>query len=801
MNDIRRTKDQLIKELKALRRKTASLEKKSKEKPAHKKPCRRDFFANAPFDVSGNITDRKHAELMLEASEKRFRSVLEGMQLIGVMLNRKGEITFCNDFLLNLTGWKRKEVLYKSWFKLFLPSDKRDYIRKSVFFKTIETGSFPSYYQNEILTRDGKRRLIAWNNTVLKDEKGDVVSVTSIGEDITERKLSLDALKESEERYRLLFHGLRDAVYVHEISPEKPGKFIAVNETACRMLGYTEEELLRMDVKDIDIPEQAENISALHERLFRDGHALFETFHVAKGGRKIPVEVNVRLFTLRKKTMVLSVARDITERKQMAEALRKREAQLSNAMEIAKLGYWEYDVDDDLFTFDDQFYSIFRTSVEKVGGYKMSPARYAQLFLHPDDMPIVAIEMKKALETTDPHFSRQLEHRIIYADGEIGYISVRYFVIKDDNGRTIKTYGANQDITGRKRAEEALRESEEKYRLLFNAESDAIMVFEGDTRKVIDVNNAAVQLYGYGREEFLNMFLKDISAEPDKSEKSVQQILAGEIMKIPLRYHRKKDGTVLPVEVSAGLFIMNGRKIVIAAVRDISERVTAEEKIKTYHKRLSELASKIALIAEDERRRFADELHDHTGQNLALAKIKLSELRDSLPDKGILDRLDELYQLIDEAAASTRSLTFELSPPILYEIGFEAAAEWLGEQILRKYNISFHFDDDTRPKPLPDEAKVLLFVSLRELIVNITKHSKARNATVTLRRAGNMLHVSVTDDGIGFDASTLDFQIMKATSFGLFSTRERVERLGGRLEIASQSEKGTTVTMVVPLKI
>ena len=124
----------------------------------------------------------------------------------------------------------------------------------------------------------------------------------------------------------------------------------------------------------------------------------------------------------------------------------------------------------------------------------------------------------------------------------------------------------------------------------------------------------------------------------------------------------------------------------------------------------------------------------------------------------------------------------------------------MGEQILGKYNISFHFDDDTRPKPLSDEAKVLLFVSLRELIVNIAKHSKARNATVTLRRKGNMLHVSVTDDGIGFDASTLDFQIMKATSFGLFSTRERLERLGGRLEIASQPGKGTTVTMVVPLK-
>ena len=146
-------------------------------------------------------------------------------------------------------------------------------------------------------------------------------------EERAQRKQTQKALKESEERYRFLFNGITDAVYVHEVSVEKPGKFIAVNNSACSMLGYTMDEFLQMEVKDIDTPEQSEKIPSIHEKLFRDGYALFETCHVAKDGRRIPVEINIKLFELQGKSMVLSVARDITERKRArkrAEAEREK---------------------------------------------------------------------------------------------------------------------------------------------------------------------------------------------------------------------------------------------------------------------------------------------------------------------------------------------------------------------------------------------------------------------------------------------------------------------------------------------
>jgi PAS domain S-box-containing protein len=127
---------------------------------------------------------------------------------------------------------------------------------------------------------------------------------------------------------------------------------------------------------------------------------------------------------------------------------------LSEALSISRLGNWEYDVYKDLFTFNDHFYSIFRTSVDKVGGYKISSADYARNFVHPEDAALVGSEIQRVMESKERHFSTALEHRIIFADGEVGYIAVRLNVERDEDGKIIRWTGANQDITERKRLEQ-----------------------------------------------------------------------------------------------------------------------------------------------------------------------------------------------------------------------------------------------------------------------------------------------------------------------------------------------------------
>lgn len=180
--------------------------------------------------------------------------------------------------------------------------------------------------------------------------------------------------------------------------------------------------------------------------------AMLETHHLISNSREMADSLTANFVENRQ--MNESLEQRVEER---THQLQTNEERLSNAMEMAHLSHWEYDVANDLFTFNDQFYKIFHTTAKQVGGYTMSSSEYARRFVHPDDIPVVGEETRKAVESTDPHYSRRLEHRMLYADGTIGHIAVLFFIVKDANGRTVRTYGVNQDITARKRAEEEVR--------------------------------------------------------------------------------------------------------------------------------------------------------------------------------------------------------------------------------------------------------------------------------------------------------------------------------------------------------
>ncbi len=237
----------------------------------------------------------------------------------------------------------------------------------------------------------------------------------------------------------------------------------------------------------------------------------------------------------------------------------------------------------------------------------------------------------------------------------------------------------------------------------------------------------------------------------------------------------------------------------IGMVEDISDRKQAEEEIRTYQEQLRSLSSELSLTEERERRRLATELHDHVGQILALAQIKLGALRESASSTNLTSPMDEIRRLIEQTIQYTRSLTFELSPPILYDLGFEAAVEWLAELIQTQHGLRIEVHLDANPKPMNDELKVLLFQAVRELLVNVVKHAKATRVAVYLSREGEDLFIKVIDDGVGLQLPASG-AAPRPGGFGLFSIKERLKYLGGHLEMESQPGQGTQVTLVVPLK-
>lgn len=374
--------------------------------------------------------------------------------------------------------------------------------------------------------------------------------------------------------------------------------------------------------------------------------------------------------------------------------------------------------------------------------------------------------------------------------------------------RTYALEKANEEmrleIAERGRVEKALMESESRFRTIIREAALGIALIDKQGR-VIEGNPALLAMLGYAAGELRGMEFTRIN-HPENAESSwenFQKLLTGgqDVCRVETRYIRK-DGWVGWGRQSISLVREAGGKpqFVIALFEDITERRDSEEKIRTYQEQLQSLASELSLTEERERRRLATVLHDHIAQLLVVAKGKFEKIQESTLYRSFAKPMEEIRRLIEESIRYTRSLVFELSPPILYELGFEPAMEWLAEHMQKQYGLAVVLEDDDNPKPLDNEARVLLFRAVRELLFNVLKHSQASGARVCMRRAGEHLEVIVEDNGVGFTPDQLGTSSGKIEGFGLFSIRERLNYFGGRMEIESTPGEVTRVILSLPLR-
>ena len=238
----------------------------------------------------------------------------------------------------------------------------------------------------------------------------------------------------------------------------------------------------------------------------------------------------------------------------------------------------------------------------------------------------------------------------------------------------------------------------------------------------------------------------------------------------------------------------------MAVFNNISERKKAEEEIKNYQEKLRSLTSQLITVEEEEKRHLATELHDSIGQLLALCRIKMGELEKitEVPDARSL--VQEVEERLEEIIWKTRSLTSELGPSVLYQLGLEPALDWLRDYMKEQYGLLTKVKFSKKTEIVNEELRVFLFRVIQELLLNVSKHAETDTAQVSVLVESESVRISVEDKGVGFNTAILDTSFDKSTGFGLFSIRERVQHFGGELEFRSEPGDGTRVDITVPIK-
>lgn len=359
-----------------------------------------------------------------------------------------------------------------------------------------------------------------------------------------------------------------------------------------------------------------------------------------------------------------------------------------------------------------------------------------------------------------------------------------------------------QEIAERIRAEEALRKSEEQHRTMIETMNEGLCMVDKDG-VITFVNDQFCEMTGYPRDELIGSPLAGLLDKENKRilKRQFSARMRGdstpyEIVMIR-KDNRKVDALVSPRPMFDEITHFSGS---FGIFMDITERKQSEKKLLSYQEQLRSLASELFLVEERQRRCIATELNDYIGQTLYYCKNKLGVLKELVSTIEMKKSSNEILALIEQTIDYTKSLTFQLGTPILYEEGLEAALKWLGYQFQKQFDLKFHFEDDLKPKPLDDETAILLYQAARELLTNVTMHAKARNMKMSIQRDYKNVQINVEDDGIGFDISKIDPYANKTEGFGLFTIQERLKYLGGNFKFSSKPGHGTSATMIVPLK-
>ena len=511
-------------------------------------------------------------------------------------------------------------------------------------------------------------------------------------------------------------------------------------------------------------------------------------------------------------------------------------------MSKGALGHWEYDVAENVFTFNDAFYAIFHTTAERVGGYQMSPGEYTERFVHPDDKDVVERETRNALDAADPHFSRELEHKFLYEDGGVGLLSVRFFIVKNAEGRTIKTYGINQDITDRRQSEGKLRESEARYRTLFDTSTDGIVIAEIETRRLRYGNASICRMLGRDQAELRTLRVSDI--HPEHALPEVIAIFAAQsrgestfASELPCV---RKDGELIYADISANTMTLDGRPCWVGFYRDVTERRHLRAQL-AQADRLSTMGALAAGVAHeinnplsyviynleslseelprllDAMRRCQAEASDRLGADAPNETVGAAA---AMMNPTVLDRIQQQFQ---DAVGGTRRIqdiskslgTFSRVErdevvPVDLEHVIEAAIKMCFNEL--KYRARLVKNYARVPTVMASEGRLSqVFVNLLLNAAHSIDEGAVEGNEIRVRTwaEGDRVCAEVRDTGKGiapehmgrlFEPFFTTKEIGVGSGLGLSISKTIVEGYGGTITVSSEVARGTAFLVRLPVR-
>jgi PAS domain S-box-containing protein len=348
----------------------------------------------------------------------------------------------------------------------------------------------------------------------------------------------------------------------------------------------------------------------------------------------------------------------------------------------------------------------------------------------------------------------------------------------------------------------ALKVSELRYRRLFETAQDGILILNADNGQIDDVNPFLTNMLGYSREQLMGNKIWEIGpfkdVEASKAEfRELQREAYVRYEDLPLE---TSAGKAINVEFVSNIYRVDGDRVVQCNIRDITKRRRAEEKLKTYSRKLQVLSRRLVEAQESERRNIARELHDEIGQALTVIQLNLQAVLLSTDTKNLSLRLSESLGVVDHVLEQVRDISLNLRPLILDDLGLEPALRWFTKRQAALVGLQVRFHADALKQRLKLVIETECFRVAQEALTNVVRHAKAKTVSVVLRQEARRLHLRVRDDGIGFDVGAVREQAVCGASLGLLSMEERAVLAGGGLEFKSAPGKGTEVHAWFPLK-